>query len=236
MKHFFINSNKTLSSINNSDELYHHLSKVMRIKTGEQIELVLTNQTIDLVEVSSIDKDKIELKFIENYTRDTEMPIDVTVVISPLKNDRTEWLLQKATELGVKKFIFVDFKNSVVVIKRIENKLERYQKIVQAAAEQSQRNMIPAIEFSNLENLPVADLQIIANENYVNKSDFVLSKIVSKQTKNLIAIFGPEGGFDNSEIELLEQRNFISINLGPRILRAETAPLYLLSVVSSIIE
>lgn len=236
--HFFINANQSPQTIDKENQLYYHLTKVMRVKNGQQIELVLNDQTIDLVEIANITKNEIELKLIRNYLKQVELPIDVTIVISPLKNDRIEWLLQKATELGVNRIIIIDLKNSVVLAKRIENKLERYSKIIQSAAEQSQRNAIPVIEFSNFKDLPKADMQLIANENYASKKTASLSKILktNSDSKNLIAIFGPEGGFDSDEIEYLEQRGYQSINLGPRILRAETAPLYLLSVISSLVE
>ncbi|MDN6968611.1 16S rRNA (uracil(1498)-N(3))-methyltransferase [Oenococcus sp. UCMA 17063] len=239
----FLLENK-ISKKNNPD-VFHHLKDVLRVNDKDLIELV-ADQSAYLVQVNEISAMEIFFNRSDKILKNPEMPIKTTIVVPLLKADHLDWLIQKATELGVFKIILTSFSYSVVKDTKIEKKVQRYEKIVKAAAEQSHRLLIPEIiyekNFIKQVVLTSRQIGIVAWEESAKageKSNLFKMIHLADHDSNfneIVAVFGPEGGISKKEIEKLELSGFIAAGLGPRILRAETAPLYLLSSVSLLIE
>ncbi|MDR2661232.1 MAG: 16S rRNA (uracil(1498)-N(3))-methyltransferase [Lactobacillaceae bacterium] len=230
-------SNQIITKENNEDT-FHHLKNVLRIRLNQQIDLVV-NGKVYLAEVINVTNEVIDFKIINKSDKSSELPVQITLIVPFLKNDKTDWFLQKATEMGVTNIILTNFRNSVVKLKD-DKKIERFKKIVKAAAEQSKRLIIPDIKYvdsMNKINFLNYETKIIAyEESAKNEEKTNLAIQLNKKNQNVVAVFGPEGGIDQSEIDYLKDNDFTAVGLGPRILRAETAPLYFLSVLSFVYE
>lgn len=149
--------------------------------------------------------------------------------------------MQKATELGAKRIIFFESARSVSHWndQRQGKKVERLQKIANAAAEQSHRNQIPEVSYvKDLKSLLTVfsfDHQVVAWEESAKQGERAALATVFDQVtpgQSLLAIFGPEGGLTETEVETMTAAGVVACGLGPRILRTETAPLYLMAAVS----
>lgn len=238
MQKYFINHELQLNQsfiIDIDDQ--HHIEKVMRNRNGDHIICVDTNHIQYLCTIESVSEGKIQA--IEKLDINNELDIEVTLIYALPKGDKFEFVLQKACELGVSHIIPLQSKRCVVKMtkEKFEKKLSRYQKILKEASEQSGRNCIPDI-------YPVITLKEI--KNYLQDYNLVAYEETAKahqhgqlfETLNqlqtgdhLVIIVGCEGGFDALEIEVLNQMGVKCCSLGKRILRSETAPLYLLSVI-----
>ena len=147
-----------------------------------------------------------------------------------------EMILQKLTEVGVDEIVLVQTKRSVSKVddKKEDKKLERWERIIYEAAKQSKRGKIPKLRgilnFKEaLEDMKNNDLNIAPYENERTKS---IKQVIKGVNINTMGIFvGPEGGFEESEIEAIEEIDGKSVSLGPRILRTETASLVASSIV-----
>ncbi|MGX7051557.1 RsmE family RNA methyltransferase [Leuconostoc palmae] len=242
MQRYFLNRLIDDKIILTSDQdIFKHFGKVMRARIGSKAEFVDSNQSVFVGEVDSVSNDIISIKVVSKINTNSELPIEVTIVVSPLKNDRSDWLIQKATELGVNHIIMADMKRTVVDWhKQLAKKQARFEKIAKSAAEQSHRLMIPSIEFVNWQTVcnMKKDTGIVAWEESAKAGEKLafVTQITDQDLKHLVLVFGPEGGLTTEELEILESNGYIAAGLGPRILRAETAPLYALSAISTLCE
>lgn len=205
-------------------EILYHLKKVLRKDENYIFRLVDKNE--DVFHCKLIDDNA---NILEKLNENNELDVDITVILSLIKNDKFELCLQKLTELGVNRIIPFNANRSIIKIKN-DNKISRYQKIIKEASEQSHRNRIPIIEnYIDLKDIKnyMSDLNIIAYE----KEDSSNTKINYSNYKSITIMIGPEGGFELNEIELLNELGFINISLGKRILRAETAAIFLTSLI-----
>lgn len=223
MQQFFVNElieNNELVSLD-ADVLYQ-LKKVLRVNNGYTFRLVDNNSNVYLCHFEN-NHARIINKIIENNELDT----NITVILSLIKNDKMDFAIQKLCELGVKRIVPYKAYRSVVKEGKATNKIDRFKKIAKEACEQSHRNIIPEItNFININEIKnyMSDINVIAYENEDN--------IVNNFKCNSITILiGPEGGFDEKELEIIKNLGFNSISLGKRILRAETAAIYLTSLI-----
>jgi len=220
----------------------HHISKVMRMKEKDEIICVSENQKTALCSIAEISTDQVIASVIQWREESVELPVSVTIVSGLPKGDKIEWIIQKGTELGASKFIPFTADRSVVKWdgKKADKKINRWQKIAKEAAEQSHRTMIPEVmQPVNLQSLlnyaEGYDVKLVAYEEEARLGeDKVLVSSLKELEKggSLLVVFGPEGGLSTGEVEKLKACGFRLCGLGPRILRTETAPLYLLSAVS----
>jgi len=221
---------------------FHHITRVMRMKPGEEIYCVNSNQQAARCTIENITENEIVAKVIQWIEDDMELPVTVTIVSGLPKGDKLEWIIQKGTELGAHEFIPFIASRSIVKwdAKKSDKKISRWNKIAKEAAEQSHRADIPNVSAPvSLKELikmaPDYDVLIIAYEEEAKAQELanlVRSLSSMKKGQSLLVVFGPEGGLADSEVELLKEEGFVACGLGPRILRTETAPLYLLSAVS----
>jgi len=234
----FNESNETIITGENA----RHISKVMRMESGDQL-VVVHADTAYICEISSIGQEVV-VKQTGNTIPSPEMPIKVDIACGLPKGDKLELITQKGTELGMHALIPFSAERSIVKWdeKKGEKKTERLQKIAQEAAEQSHRTHVPAvinpIAFKQLLNIAsnydavfIADEEDAKKENRTRFAD-KLKKVYDNESKSILLIFGPEGGISRNEAKSLLEAGAETMSLGPRILRAETAPLYALSAIS----
>ena len=227
------------SNIILDDDDGFHLVRVMRARKGEEIEVV-ADEKVYLCSIQSVKPLQIIAK--KQIKEDNELPNYVILIAALLKGDKMDFVLQKATELGVSEVVLLTSERTIVRIKGHQNdlKLGRYQKILKEAACQCKRTKIPfinqIIDFSRIDEIQ-ANLKLIAYEGSKGSSATLNKKISSlKPGKRVAIIIGPEGGFSEAEVQYAMNNNFIPVGLGNRILRAETASIYALSVIANRLE
>jgi 16S rRNA (uracil1498-N3)-methyltransferase len=238
MQRYFIKNaqiNHNQAFIEGSD--YHHIRNVMRMKTGDKLYICDESENAYLSEIKDFGQDRVLLTILEKLDQSPELAVRVTIALGLTKKDKQEEVLRRITELGASGYLSVAMERSVLQIKD-ELPPERWRKIVKEAAEQSQRHRLLTI-YGNisfqkfLEHAKEYDLRLFAYEEAGRKGDNSLKKILRHFSgKSILILVGPEGGISPKEVKLLEENNFLAVGLGPRILRCETAPLYLMSAVS----
>ncbi|AYV67193.1 16S rRNA (uracil(1498)-N(3))-methyltransferase [Niallia circulans] len=240
MQRYFAKNEEDTFFIQEDD--YHHIVRVMRMDIDDEIYCVNSLQQAARCRIEKISENEVIAKVVQWLEGEIELPVSVSIVSGLPKGDKLEWIIQKGTELGAFKFIPFIAARSVVKWdeKKGGKKLVRWNKIAKEAAEQSHRTMIPEVSspISIKELIKLSEgynVKLIAYEEEAREGESsVLTKSLQSMTKgqSILALFGPEGGLTESEVALLKEHGFMTCGLGPRILRTETAPLYLLSAVS----
>ena len=213
-----------LDYISLNRENSHHFNKVLRIKNGEEVEIV-ANNGVFLASFHEIKDEIVILKKIERLDTSNESSIELVVAQGILKGDKMDELIKNLVEVGISKFIPLTTKRVISNIKgKEEKKLNRWKKILESGAKQSKRDIIPTINFPiELNDLDkFKDYTIIVP--YEDEKLKYIDEVLNIGNKILLVI-GPEGGFEKSEIEYLKSIDANIVTLGRRILRAETAAL-----------
>lgn len=232
MQRYFCNSNSDTFTLSSEDS--YHITKVMRYDIGTKIEVV-SNEELYLSEIINLTPlviAKKQEKICVNLDK-----LNITIVQSLVKEQKMDYILQKGTELGASSFIPLITERSVVKINNKETKkIERWNTIVKEASEQSKRLDIPSVlsccTIKELAKLDY-DYKLLCSVNEMSKSiKTVLSNI--NISDRILIVVGPEGGFTNQEEEELINNGFISVSLGDRVLRTETASLFVLSIINYI--
>ena len=230
MYNFFVNAdNKKENRYFIMGDDYNHIKNVLRMTAGEQF-LVSCNDISDLCEIESFESDTVVVKIIEKNYQSTNLPIKIHLFQGLPKSDKLELIIQKAVELGVTTVTPVSMKRSIVKIddKKKKSKQERWQAIATAAAKQSKRTSVPEVcdiisykEF--IERAKDLDLLLVPYEcaEGMSATKTALSEI--KNGMNVGIIIGPEGGFEEKEVDTALSIGGKVISLGSRILRTETA-------------
>lgn len=237
MQQYFLNEELNVDSTYElSKDDSNHIVRIMRKKINDKVYVVFNNEIKYICNIIDNNVDKVLITPYEQVDGSNELPIKITVAIPPLKNDKIEYLIQKITELGVSNIVLFNSERNIAKIKKdkVDSKLNRWNKIIKEAAEQSKRNIIPDITYvDSLGDLikfsENYDYKVVAYEKEsVNEDNVNLKKLLNSDlnNKDVIAVFGSEGGLSEQEIDNLIDGNFDVIGLGKRILRAETAPLY----------
>lgn len=234
MAWFFTKYNITSDQYIISGENAKHISKVLRMQKGEELTLVTPDKMQCHCEVFSITSDSVTVDVISQKPCLNEPNVFVTLYQALPKSDKMDYIVQKCVELGVSRIVPVVSARCVSRpdSKAIMKKTERWQKIALQAAMQSRRGIVPQIgecrSFqSAAENTKTNERTIIFYEmggEHVNK-------ILTDSPKTVGMFIGSEGGFEQSEVDLVVKNGGSAATLGRRILRAETAPLAALSVI-----
>ena len=218
------------------DDDIHHLLNVLRAKIGEKIEVV-NDGKLFLAEISKVSP--LEINRIENLEDNSELKCKVTLYYCLSKGDKNDFVVQKATELGVSRIVFISSKRCVVKYdgKDVDKKIARFVKIAKEAAEQCHRLIVPEI----VGPFNIDQLGKVANEEarfvaYEEESQHSPSFTISGKENSVGIFIGPEGGIEEKEVKLLNEFGFRNISLGNRILRTETAAVYALSVIANQLE
>lgn len=210
----------------------HHIRKVMRLRVGQSVIVCDGSGYEAIAEIAELEGNGVTLNVIEKRQCNTEPNIKVWIAQSLPKGDKMETVIQKCTEIGAVRFLpFTSARTIVQYDQRKEEKrLARWRKIAKEAAEQSHRGIIPEIDRTRSWNEIVA---LIANQGasllcYEQEHDTsvrtVLQQHLLKQDERpVLLIVGPEGGFELDEVHEAVAAGAISISLGGRVLRTETA-------------
>ncbi len=211
-----------------SDEAKHILN-VMRMEIGDTLTICDGQSNDYLCRICETGKNCLKAKIEETTKSESEPKTKITLYQGLPKSDKMELIIQKCVEIGVCRIVPVITERAVVKIEKgakEDKKTERWQKIAESAAKQSGRGIIPAVErpmkFKDAIEEAVKNGEAIIP--YENEKDRGLKEFVKNSKAENIGIFiGPEGGFDTKEIEFAVENGVMSVTLGKRILRTETA-------------
>lgn len=222
----------------------NHIRNVLRMKAGEEISVCNGQDGREYrCGIVSFEEDRVicELRFIKE--ENTELPVKVYLFQGLPKADKMELIIQKAVELGVYRIIPVSAKRCVVKLDdgKAAAKVRRWQGIAEAAAKQSRRGVIPEVSgvmsfHRAVEQAAAMDVRMIPYElaSGMEKTRQIISGIEEGQS---VAIFiGPEGGFEEQEIQLAADNGIQPVTLGRRILRTETAGMTVLAWIGYVLE
>lgn len=215
----------------------HHLMHVLRARAGDEVVVVDDVNRAARMEMVAFSTDAVTLRLKERLSLDAESPMDITLAQCLLKADKMDFVVQKAVELGVKRILPVMSKHSVVRYdaKKREERQQRWQRIADEAAKQCGRTalveVLPVVEFSACltfgEERGGTLLFCYENETQQSAREYLRAL----DTNRCTLLIGPEGGFAPEEADAAETSGGVSVTLGPRILRAETAALVALTMV-----
>lgn len=208
----------------------HHIFDVLRTSSKEKIRIITKHSGVFYGHV--LDKPNLRIDEKLDVLQDSQ---SITLCCALIKQDKFEWMLQKACELGVSKIVPFVSKNTVVKLdeKKAEKKLVRWNEILLAATKQCNRNTLVELEsvvsLKDLVNYK-SECNVVAYEKESDPSKHMAHYLQSNPYSITVCI-GPEGGFEESEIKVLNDFGFENCSLGKNILRAETAACYVLSAI-----
>lgn len=241
MNRYFVQQPLTLGeTLTLPPSVAKHALTVLRGQVGDELELVGTAPQAYVATITGLDPATVQVT--RALSGQPELPVAVTIVCGIGKGDKAEWITQKATELGVSQLVFYNatWGTARWAKDRAPKKLARLAAIAAGAAAQSHRTIIPQIVFiPELAALPLHDgeARLVAYEESAKAGETaVLLQTLQQAPRELVTVFGPEGGISPAELAWTAAHGFSNAGLGPRILRTETAPLYLLSAVSVVCE
>lgn len=207
----------------------NHITKVLRLKRNEEILVCNGYKDEFICVIEDMNKKNVACRIIKSFKNKTEPEISITLFQGLPKSQKMDFIIQKCVEIGVTRIQTVITKRVVVNIegKDISGKIERWRRISEEAAKQSNRGIVPKvcepIEFERaVREINKMDIAVVSYEKEESTGlKHVLKK--SDNIKNAGIFIGPEGGFEENEIEECIKNNIIPVTLGPRILRTETA-------------
>lgn len=213
-----------------------HISKVLRVKPGEKLTVCDCIGNDYFCEVIEARQSSVTLKIIERKPSLSEPSVAVTLFQGLPKGDKMDFIVQKSVELGVVQITPVLTMRSVSKpdTKTLLKKTERWNRIAAEAAKQSGRSILPkvqpAVDFKTaVKLLAQNDKSAILYEQNGGTMGSLLANCKNVRTFGIFV--GPEGGFDETEVSFAYENGIMSVGMGPRILRTETAPLCALSVI-----
>ncbi|MFT5712477.1 MAG: 16S rRNA (uracil1498-N3)-methyltransferase [Glaciecola sp.] len=216
-------------------QLSHYINNVLRLKQADPIVLFNGDGNEYSAEVLSITKKQVVVIINSQLSMSSESPLHIHLAQGVSKGDRMDFALQKSVELGVSEITPVITERCAVKLSvdRWQKKHEQWQKIIISACEQSGRNILPTL------NQPITLNKWLGQSTEQKKvmltpgSTKYMSSL-TKPARGFRLLIGPEGGLSEQEVYTCEQTGFESVNLGPRILRTETAALASISIMQSL--
>jgi 16S rRNA (uracil1498-N3)-methyltransferase len=210
-----------------------HIFQVLRMKKGDRFLLFDNSHQEYQAVIASISGDRVYFEILEQQATMRESPLQVTLGLPIIRPQHFEWILQKGTELGV--FAFRPFYSAYSRLNfekaDLESRMKRWKKIIVEAAKQCERNILPelfpVVPFFGLLEESHQKLKLIP---YEEESSRTLKELEQQpiSSETALALIGPEGGFRKEEVRQAQEKGFVSVSLGPRILRSETAALALI--------
>lgn len=234
---FFISRTQVHGSrITVSGEDVRHIRNVLRKGPGDLLVLLDGQGREYTVKIVALERSGISTEIVRETTLEAGGPL-ITLGQGIPKSDKMDFIVQKATELGVASIVPIITERTIVKIKDEEKRINRWQKIAKEAAMQSNRPNIPQIgavrrfsDFLGTLNLGLRTLLVLPWEEGIEPIKNVLRQ--NPDAKNIIVLIGPEGGFSRAEAETAAAKGFHLVSLGPNILRTETAPIAVLSMIA----
>ncbi len=213
-----------------SENDLYHIRKVMRMTEKDKIEIVFDEK----VYICKVTLDDNYFEVLSMETSKITFP-EIILVVPLLKEQKMDLIFQKSTELGVSKIIPINTERSIIRIdeEKYNRKRERWQTICKEASEQSKRVNVPVVDkLSNICELKQIDgVKLVCSTIEKNKNLKNFLQTHNKCDKIVLAV-GPEGGFSILEERKFEEAGFTKVSLGNRILRVETVPMFLLSILN----
>ena len=209
----------------NEDES-RHLRDVLRLRIGEKVAVFDGAGNEFLCSIERIERKAVSLLILEKINPPSpESNLNLTLAVALLKGEKFDLIVQKATELGVKRILPLETLRADIKIKDekdVAKKLERWRRIALEAAKQSGRAVVPEIE------KPIEFEDFVKTSSgerifFAERGGEKLNQMSNKDFEKLTIVVGAEGGWDEREIELARAEDFKIVTLGGRILRAETA-------------
>ncbi len=211
----------------------HHLRDVLRLKNGDEVEL-FDGEGASYLGTVDIQGPETRIVGLKEVSPAHQTPTRVTLAPALFKAERFEWMLQKATELGVDEIVPLETRFSEVHIpaQKLDSRLERWRRIVQEASKQSRRTAVPRIlrpvpfaDFLSAEHPPAASRFLFDERAAVSWDSSLVPSL------RVVLCTGPEGGWDEAEVASAASAGYWIYSLGPRTLRAETAAIAALAIV-----
>lgn len=240
-KFFVSNEQINENTIKITGEDVNHIKNVLRLQKGEKIQVCNSDmEKTYITKIVEIESNKVIVEILEECNNTTETNTSLHIFQGLPKQEKMESIIQKATEIGAVEITPLKMERCVVKLddKTQEKKIERWQKIAEVAAKQSKRDKIPqinsCIDLKNIyEKVKNYDIVIIAYEEETQTTiKQVLKQLTKKDNMQVAIVIGPEGGISSQEIEYLKTlKNTQVVTLGKRILRTETAPIVLASII-----
>src|SRR5579859_2007222 len=210
-------------------ELAHQFRDVLHLQAGEQVMLLDNSGDEIAASIASVNKSAVAVQLLERHPGKSESPVRIILCQGLLKSARFEWVLEKGTELGVSVFSPILCRRSMAGLEDAgTSKLQRWQRIITEAAEQSGRARLPALLpirtlKDALDNIPPGALALMPWEE---EHGLTLRDALKTSVASTVMIFiGPEGGLTVEEVNQAQKHGAQVVSLGSRILRAETAAL-----------
>ena len=234
MQRYFALDKKDNYLVLNKNDLYH-IKTVMRMKIDDEIEIIY-DKKLYICKIDDINSNKYSI--VRELDDNNEFDFELVVAVGLVKEQKMDIILQKLTELGVSRIIPLKMERSIIKLadKKVIKKLDRWQSICKEAAEQSKRNIIPVVDnVKTIKELVCEEFDKAFVCSVENKNNLV-NKYLQKNSKcaKMIFVIGPEGGITLNEEKFLNENGYESISLGKRVLRVETACMYVASVVGFI--
>ncbi len=217
-------------------ELTHHLGAVLRCQAGEIIDLVDEDRVRYQASLDQVTEKRIIAKILRRERPEPRPTPTITLAQAVLKGEKMDWAIQKATELGVSAILPVVTERTIARprAERESHQRDRWQKIAKEAAQQCGRldipDVLPVVSLDGLlKNPSESSLKLVLWEAEQGQS--LKSALCNlKEAKSISVLIGPEGGFPHQEIEKAREAGWVSVSLGQRILRAETAGMAVLAI------
>ena len=216
-------------SITMTGEDAFHLSVSLRARVGDEVEICTANGVELLCKLASASGGKkdpvVILTPVFAKKSDVEMPVDVTLFQGMPKGKKTDSIIQKCTELGVSRIVFVYTDHAVPELSDEEKKLSRFRKIAEEACKQCGRAKLVKIEILPDFESAVAEMKKsdLAFACYELEEEGGIKSLLRRESKTVSFFVGPEGGISAREVQLLSEAEIPTVTLGKRILRTETA-------------
>ncbi len=222
-----------------TDQLLHHLRDSLRLHPGDELTLIDQSGTRYRTEITQVTTKAIETRVLDKTIAPPRTAPTLILAQALLKGEKMDWVIQKATELGVDRIVPIHTKHGVVKIQpeRLDHQRTRWERIALEAAQQSERWTIPTIEAPT--DLPrLLQQQVTTAAKFIlaeRSKDLSLTKVAlpTDAQQAIVLLVGPEGGWDTEEIRLAGEAGFQALTLGLRILRAETAAIAAIAIVES---
>ena len=225
MPHFFIDSKNVNNDciVIDDKDTYRHVARALRVRKGESLLLIDENQIQYETVVTDVTNSEVIVKIENSYKSIRSLPFGIYLAQSPLRSDAQSFVIEKATEIGVKGVYPICTDNCAVSKETIDKKVEKWQRIMFEASKQCERADVPTC------------FAPCVLEDLVQKFDRIIvfcERIASKTLKdikpiqkgeNILVIIGPEGGFSLREFDFFEKQGLEMLTLGNLILKAETA-------------
>ncbi len=227
-QYFGVSKNESIIKLNEKD--FNHIKNVMRMSKGAKVYTVFDGKRY----ISTLNKDlesvTVESEVIESITNNK-----TTIYVPFLQDEKMSYIFQKCTELGATEFVIVEYERCKYKIdaKTKEKKLIRWNKIITEASEQSYRTEVPVLNKfitpNKIESVNGMNILCSLDKENVKNLTHVLTE--PNICDKISIVFGPEGGLTESEESIIESNGYIKVLLGSSVLRTETVPVFLMSII-----